>query len=853
MRPRLYKGPVTALLLEDSDVLAGTGRTIKRYRASQVVSQHTCTHSVYGIRQGPVVGAFGVQALSLISLDLEQSLVCAELADRILDVRLATEVVVSFAHNFVQSYTYSLEPLLRVECPIHCILYSSQLADCSSLLVAAGTVFKAVIVWTDEDYYMLHGHNGVIFNVSFGYDNTRLLSASDDRTVRVWDLVSRNCTGVLKGHTARVWASSFIESHDLIVSIAEDATVRIWKGEECISIMEGHSGKNIWSLAVNSYKIVTGGADGSIRHWCVPPAANRRLSFTHKSWDVLKKKDYIRCLTWADPGIVIGTQSGAIWFLDESLDASIEYQADGPVNALASKDGTIVYATKLSVGSFKPLTLQTHSPSRVYSLILTVDLVCAYSADGFVRAYNLSDMSIVYEHFLSCSDTLGSLPHLDAVCCAKEDGKFFLFDKSACTEHRLGIGRLTFASAKGATIYCSNEANLVYAVKVEGQEVSLQSTIRGLPDLFDIEAGYLFCFRSQEVSIWESASEVARLPWKSCKRPYLLKADGGHLKFIQVNVGVVDVFESSAIEAFREDKELHIETGFPGKEILCATAFIENGHLFVLTGSEDSSLKAFRVDGESLVLQESKHDHPSAIRALAMLDGFLVSGGGKSFLAAWHVRVDRNALLIDKQTHLVLKRPIDQRINALQVSRTSVYVGDSGGFLVKFTRTSAALVEAESINLNGGSILALKLFENQVLAGTSSGLVVSAHSDTLHVLRSFSVHCAGTNCIDVISNLPDPLLLSGGDDQVVRLSCLMHESEIPGSSAINHTSGVKGVGSLNSNIYTVGYDQRLHCLSLELEKKSSLMTSVTDTCALTIAGNYCVVVGAGLEIFELDS
>ena len=58
------------------------------------------------------------------------------------------------------------------------------------------------------------------------------------------------CSLVLYGHTARVWDARLLP--DYIVSISEDTTCRVWdyKGR-CVEAVEGHTGRGIWSLAVN--------------------------------------------------------------------------------------------------------------------------------------------------------------------------------------------------------------------------------------------------------------------------------------------------------------------------------------------------------------------------------------------------------------------------------------------------------------------------------------------------------------------------------------------------------------------------------------------------------------------------
>ena len=60
-----------------------------------------------------------------------------------------------------------------------------------------------------------------------------------------------SCSLVLYGHTARVWDARLMLC-DSVISIGEDASCRVWDREgRCVKIVEGHRGRNIWSMAVD--------------------------------------------------------------------------------------------------------------------------------------------------------------------------------------------------------------------------------------------------------------------------------------------------------------------------------------------------------------------------------------------------------------------------------------------------------------------------------------------------------------------------------------------------------------------------------------------------------------------------
>ena len=61
----------------------------------------------------------------------------------------------------------------------------------------------------------------------FSPDGERIVSASGDGTVRVWDVASRAEFLVLRGHEGRVYTAAFSPDGERIVSGSDDHTVRV--------------------------------------------------------------------------------------------------------------------------------------------------------------------------------------------------------------------------------------------------------------------------------------------------------------------------------------------------------------------------------------------------------------------------------------------------------------------------------------------------------------------------------------------------------------------------------------------------------------------------------------------------
>ena len=90
------------------------------------------------------------------------------------------------------------------------------------------------------------GHAGYIKSVSYSPNAARVVTGSDDRTIRIWDAESGTVVGEpLTGHTAGVNAVVYSPDGRHIISGSSDHTIRIWDAEAGATLgssLEGHTG-----------------------------------------------------------------------------------------------------------------------------------------------------------------------------------------------------------------------------------------------------------------------------------------------------------------------------------------------------------------------------------------------------------------------------------------------------------------------------------------------------------------------------------------------------------------------------------------------------------------------------------
>lgn len=100
-----------------------------------------------------------------------------------------------------------------------------------------------------------------------------IVTASGDKTVRLWSLKDGSCLKTFEGHTASVLRVSFLSVGTQLLSAGADGLLKLWsiKSTECLNTFELHEDK-VWAMSVsggasNEALVATGGADSLLCLW----------------------------------------------------------------------------------------------------------------------------------------------------------------------------------------------------------------------------------------------------------------------------------------------------------------------------------------------------------------------------------------------------------------------------------------------------------------------------------------------------------------------------------------------------------------------------------------------------------
>lgn len=229
------------------------------------------------------------------------------------------------------------------EGPISKLKYNRE----GDLLFTCARKDKSPCAWYTENGERVgtyEGHEGAVWDIDCSWDTTRLLTASGDRTARLWD-VQFGTELYRFDHMSPVRACGFADGGRMIFTAQEDtmsqpAALFIYNlaedskeqdSEPLREMCNPDSGK-IYSAewgALNQY-IITANGDGSIRKWNVETGVEEKKVLAHTK--------EVRCLQFSPDKTMFATAStdktAKLWDAATMKPLKV-FKSDRPLNAVS--------------------------------------------------------------------------------------------------------------------------------------------------------------------------------------------------------------------------------------------------------------------------------------------------------------------------------------------------------------------------------------------------------------------------------------------------------------------------------------------------------------------------------------
>ncbi|NEQ11911.1 MAG: WD40 repeat domain-containing protein, partial [Moorea sp. SIO4E2] len=217
----------------------------------------------------------------------------------------------------------------------------------------------------------LQGHDGFVKGVDFSADGELIASASNDKTVKLWNRQGK-LLRTLKEHSDPVYSVSFSPDSQIIASASQDRTVKLWSREgKFLRTLAGDKGHtdaiNRVSFSPDGQLIASASNDKTVKLWNQDGTLITTLTGPSKLSSVSFSPDGKRIVAGAARGFMV------IWSRND-----ISWQQFEPKEGVGDK--------KIVVGHTKTVYDVSFHPNR--------DIIASASADGTVKLWNPNGLLI---------------------------------------------------------------------------------------------------------------------------------------------------------------------------------------------------------------------------------------------------------------------------------------------------------------------------------------------------------------------------------------------------------------------------------------------------------------------------
>ncbi|XP_003740586.1 F-box/WD repeat-containing protein 7 [Galendromus occidentalis] len=263
----------------------------------------------------------------------------------------------------------------------------------------------------------LKGHDDHVITC-LQFSGNRIVSGSDDYTLKVWSAASGKCLRVLVGHSGGVWSSQM--SGAIVISGSTDRTLKVWNADsgECIHTLFGHT-STVRCMHLHGNRVVSGSRDATLRLWDISTGECMGVFIGHVA--------AVRCVQYNGKLIVSGAYDYMVKVWHPEREECL-HTLHGHTNRVYSLqfDGVHVVSGSLDA-SIRVWDVETGQckhelvghQSLTSGMELRDNILVSGNADSTVKVWDIISGK--------CLQTLaGASKHQSAVTCLQFNSKFVI-------------------------------------------------------------------------------------------------------------------------------------------------------------------------------------------------------------------------------------------------------------------------------------------------------------------------------------------------------------------------------------------------------------------------------------------
>lgn len=264
---------------------------------------------------------------------------------------------------------------------------------------------------------VLKGHDDHVITC-LQFCGNRIVSGSDDNTLKVWSAITGKCLRTLVGHTGGVWSSQMRDN--IIISGSTDRTLKVWNAEtgECIHTLYGHT-STVRCMHLHEKRVVSGSRDATLRVWDIDSGQCLHVLMGHVA--------AVRCVQYDGRRVVSGAYDFMVKVWDPEMETCL-HTLQGHTNRVYSLqfDGIHVVSGSLDtsirvwdVETGNCIHTLTGHQSLTSGMELKDNILVSGNADSTVKIWDIKTGQ--------CLQTLqGPHKHQSAVTCLQFNKNFVI-------------------------------------------------------------------------------------------------------------------------------------------------------------------------------------------------------------------------------------------------------------------------------------------------------------------------------------------------------------------------------------------------------------------------------------------